>query len=244
MKPTQRACLTSLVAIGVVIAGGCADVDEEDVSVAPRAPSVVVTDASQRSATSDGAQTEPALDPATEAPTPGDAAKDTVAVAHLQPQAGADDNEASGYVYFAPTSNGIELTGRLLDIEQGKHGIHIHENGDCADPGPHFAPDDSAHGDPERGEHHLGDLGNIEADPANEAWVSINVDGLALKGERSVLGKALVVHVGADDLSSQPSGNSGDVLACGIIEPDDDAEVRPEKAVSDSAGAQRPRGDR
>jgi Cu-Zn family superoxide dismutase len=233
MKPNQRACLTSLFAIGVAIAG-CADVDEDDVGIAP--PRAVVTNAANTSPTQ--AQTEPALDPATEAPTPGDAATDTVAVAHLQPRAGVDGNKASGYVYFAPTSSGIELTGRLLHIEQGKHGIHIHENGDCADPGEHFAPDDTAHGDPRRGEHHLGDLGNLEADPANEAWVSINVDGLALKGERSVLGKALVVHVGADDLRSQPSGNSGDVLACGIIEPHDDAQVRPENAVSDATRAE------
>ena len=160
-----------------------------------------------------------------------------MAVAHLKPLPGAEKGP-SGYVYFAPTSEGIELTGRLLEIEQGKHGIHIHNGGDCADPGGHFAPQDDSHGDPARGEHHLGDLGNVEADPANEAWVSINVDGLALKGENSVLGKPLVVHADADDLQSQPSGNSGDVLACGIIEPDGDAEVRPENTVSDSSTAQ------
>jgi Cu-Zn family superoxide dismutase len=56
----------------------------------------------------------------------------------------------------------------------------------------------------------------------------MNKQGLSLQGENSILGKALVVHVDPDDLKSQPSGNSGGVLACGIIESDDEAEVRPE----------------
>jgi Cu-Zn family superoxide dismutase len=166
---------------------------------------------------------------APEEPTPpGDAARDTVAVVHIEPNGAITDNKITGSVYFSPTSDGIELSGRLTQVGSGKHGIHIHEKGNCVDPGEHFSPEEAAHGDPKNGEHHLGDLGNIEADPANEAWVSMNVKGLSLQGENSVLGKALVVHADPDDLKSQPSGNSGAVLACGIIESDDQAEVRPE----------------
>ena len=58
--------------------------------------------------------------------------------------------------------------------------------------------------------------------------MSINVDGLALNGKNSILGHALVVHAGPDDLTSQPSGNSGEVIGCGIIAADGDADVRPE----------------
>jgi len=158
--------------------------------------------------------------------TPGDAARDVVAVAHLEPNGSIADNKTSGSVYFTPTSSGVELSGRLTQVAQGKHGLHIHVRGNCVEPGEHQALDDTRHGAP--GEGHLGDLGNVEPDPANEAWVSINIDGLALSGERSVLGKALVVAEDPDDLKTQPSGNSGGVLACGIIEADDDAEVRPE----------------
>ena len=160
--------------------------------------------------------------------TPGDAARDVVAVAHLEPNRTIADNKTAGSVYFSATSTGVELTGRLMQVADGKHGLHIHVRGNCIDPGEHFAPEESVHGAPDVNEHHLGDLGNVEPDPANEAWISINIDGLALRGDRSVLGKALVVAEDADDLKSQPSGNSGGVLACGIIEADDDAEVRPE----------------
>ena len=181
---------------------------------------------------------------APQAAPPGDDASNVVAVAHIEPVSGAgDDNKVTGSIHFAPTTTGLELSGRLMNLATGKHGAHIHTNGSCDDPGEHFAPESKLHGDPKQGEHHLGDLGNVEADSANEAWISINVQGLTLRGDRSILGHTLVVHAAPDDLKTQPSGNSGDVIACGVIEPEGDAEVRPESQATvpatDSATAKR-----
>jgi superoxide dismutase, Cu-Zn family len=158
----------------------------------------------------------------------GDAASGVVAVVAIEPWPANRANKTTGSIRFVPTSTGLELTGRLTNLPKGIHGLHIHQNSSCADPGPHFSPVAHRHGDPQGAEHHLGDLGNIEADAADEAMVSVNVDGLALNGKRSILGHAMVVHADEDDLKTQPSGNSGDVIACGIIEADGDAEVRPE----------------
>jgi Cu-Zn family superoxide dismutase len=106
--------------------------------------------------------------------------------------------------------------------------LYIHENGDCSKPGGHFAPTGDQHGDPANGEHHLGDLGNVVADTSNHAVVSINVPGLALHGKNSILGRTLVVYADADHPNSQPAGNAGEAIGCGVITPEGDAVARPE----------------
>jgi Cu-Zn family superoxide dismutase len=166
------------------------------------------------------------------APPASDAASGVVASVAIAPWPANGAGKTKGTIHLVPTSTGLELTGQLTDLPKGMHGLHIHANSNCADPGPHFSPVAHRHGDPKDADHHLGDLGNIEADAAEEATVSANVDGLALHGKRSILGHAMVVHAGADDLQTQPSGNSGDVIACGIIQADGEAEVRPENLVA------------
>jgi Cu-Zn family superoxide dismutase len=162
----------------------------------------------------------------------GDAAPGVVASAEITPWGGATtadaDSKVSGAIQFASTTTGLEVSGALKNLPKGLHGLHIHENGDCSNPGGHFAPAIQQHGDPASGEHHLGDLGNVEADGSNQAAVSINASGLALHGQNSILGHALVVHAAPDDLHSQPAGNSGDIIGCGIIAAHGDSEVRPE----------------
>ncbi len=165
------------------------------------------------------------------APTPsGDAAPGVVASVEIKPWTGngSNDNKVNGVIQFAPTSSGMELSGALRNLPEGAHGLHIHQNDDCASPGEHFVPTGNRHGDPGSAEHHLGDLGNVEADASNQAVVSIGVSGLTLNGTNSILGRAMVVHARPDDMTSQPSGNSGDVIGCGIITAEGDAEVRPE----------------
>jgi Cu-Zn family superoxide dismutase len=120
----------------------------------------------------------------------------------------------------------MEVSGAMKDLPTGMHGLHIHENGDCSKPGGHFAPTGTPHGD----------LGNVEADASNQAVVSINVPGLVLQGKNSILGRTVVVNAGPDDLSSQQSGNSGNVIGCGVIAADGDAEVRPENRGNEAAG--------
>jgi superoxide dismutase, Cu-Zn family len=113
----------------------------------------------------------------------------------------------------------------MMGLEPGQHGIHVHENGDCAGPtaegaGDHLNPDGAKHGAPsdEPATRHAGDLGNIMADASGEADLTLTVDGLTVEGERGVASKAIIVHAGEDDFSTQPSGESGDPVACGVIE--------------------------
>jgi Cu-Zn family superoxide dismutase len=218
MPVALRIALFSWVCCGFAL--GCSD-PTQDPSKVPRA---VVPGESASQALPN---TQLANTPTQPAPI-GDAAPGVAASVAIKPWSAkaASDNKVSGEIQFAPTSTGMEVSGTLNNLPEGLHGLHIHENGDCGKPGNHFAPSGNRHGDPAKSEHHLGDLGNVEADASNQAVVSINVPELALNGKNSILGHALVVHAGADDLTSQPSGNSGDVIGCGIIAADGDADVR------------------
>jgi Cu-Zn family superoxide dismutase len=217
-----RRISTFAIICGAAALYGCSD-PERDPARLPRAVAQVDTPHAAALANS-GLAAKPAE------PVPaGDSAPGVVASVEIKPWTqGASENKVTGAIQFAPTTTGLELSGALKNLPAGLHGLHIHENGDCSNPGGHFAPASNRHGDPANGEHHLGDLGNVDADASNQAAVSINVPGLALHGKNSILGHALVVHANPDDLHSQPSGNSGDVIGCGIIAADGDAEVRPE----------------
>ena len=105
---------------------------------------------------------------------------------------------------------------------------HIHQNGDCSAPdgssaGDHFNPTGAPHGNPTGddagAQHHAGDMPNVTADDKGNARVDLRVQGVTLGdgGENDVLGKAVIVHADADDYSSQPSGNAGARIACGVI---------------------------
>jgi len=78
---------------------------------------------------------------------------------------------------------------------------------------------DKPHGGPESEEHHVGDLGNIEANENGRAsLLKIYIDpNLTLNGPNSIIGRAVIVHSGEDDLTSQPTGNAGSRVACGVI---------------------------
>ena len=117
------------------------------------------------------------------------------------------------------------IKGTITGLQPGEHGFHIHEFGDmskgCESMGGHYNPDGVDHGDIEQG--HVGDLGNITADESGVANFSIQANRVDLIGERSVVGRGLVVHSDPDDLGqggdeeSLKTGNAGDRLACGVI---------------------------
>ncbi len=116
------------------------------------------------------------------------------------------------------------MTGDVTGLAPGtKHGFHVHEFGDCSAPdgtsaGGHFAPEAHPHGAPDPAAHHAGDLGNLEADAAGKATVNLLVPGLSLgSGARALLGRGVIVHAQADDLTTQPTGNAGGRIACGVI---------------------------
>ena len=117
------------------------------------------------------------------------------------------------------------IKGTITGLSPGEHGFHIHEFGDmsdgCKSMGGHYNPDDVNHGDINEG--HVGDLGNITADESGTAKFTIEAKRVDLLGERSIIGRGIVVHSDRDDLGkggdaeSLKTGNAGDRLACGVI---------------------------
>lgn len=112
----------------------------------------------------------------------------------------------------------IKLTG----VEPGRHGFHVHRNGDCSsnasNTGGHFSPDGMRHGGPGDDKHHLGDLGNLKADENGVIDVRIRHSGsMALTGDNGIRGRSLVLHKHADDFDTQPAGDAGEKVACGVI---------------------------
>ncbi|MBX7231873.1 MAG: superoxide dismutase family protein [Bdellovibrionales bacterium] len=110
----------------------------------------------------------------------------------------------------------VEVTGL---VPPGKHGIHVHQVGDCggvgaSKAGGHFDLHQSSHGDPSAEPHHSGDLGNIQANKKGKGFAKLMLKGIELD---KLLDKSLVIHGKEDDLKTQPSGNSGDRIGCGII---------------------------
>jgi Cu-Zn family superoxide dismutase len=118
----------------------------------------------------------------------------------------------------------VKFSGTVSGLGPGTvHGIHIHEKGDCSAPdassaGEHFNPLGHAHGAPDANSH-VGDLGNITADAQGNAPLNITKAqaSLVAGASTSIVGKSVVVHTKEDDLKSQPSGDSGDRIACGIV---------------------------
>jgi superoxide dismutase, Cu-Zn family len=130
-----------------------------------------------------------------------------------------EGHEVRGVLLFQQKEEGVHVTGQVTGLTPGEHGFHIHEFGDLRDPegnsaGGHFNPDGHKHGGPEDHERHAGDLGNITADARGVARVDKLADGLKL---HFVIGRSIVVHAGADDLKSQPSGDAGPRVALGVI---------------------------
>lgn len=120
----------------------------------------------------------------------------------------------------------VHISGTVTGLTPGKHGFHVHVNGNCDSPdgmsaGGHFAPSGGRHGAPGSGDHHLGDLGNIVADASGRADVDVTVSGItiALMGTASIGDRSIVIHAKEDDFSD-PAGNSGPRVACGVIESD------------------------
>lgn len=143
------------------------------------------------------------------------------ATAELKPTQG---NSASGTVQFTQQGSKVVVAVSVTGLTPNKeHGFHVHEKGDCSAPdgtsaGGHFNPGGKPHAHFEKAERHAGDMPNLRADAngrANYKWES---DMLSVgSGATSVIGRAVVVHRDPDDYSSQPAGNSGPRVACGVV---------------------------
>jgi len=139
----------------------------------------------------------------------------------------ADGQDVEVEAKFYAVAGGVRVVAEIEDAKPGKHGFHVHETGDCSDlkgksMGSHFSPEQHEHALPtETGAKHLGDLGNVVVDDKGEGRVEITVPGATLEPNdaKSFLGRALVFHLNEDTgKQHQPSGDSGDPIACGVIE--------------------------
>ena len=134
-------------------------------------------------------------------------------------------SSVTGNLRLSDSSAGLRITGEVRGLAPGsEHGFHIHDKGDCSAPdassaGGHFNPAAAAHGRAGSGApHHAGDLPNIKADAKGVAMVDQTVAGVTLAaGATGAGGRAVVVHRDPDDYTSQPAGNAGPRVACGVI---------------------------
>lgn len=143
----------------------------------------------------------------------------TSAKATLAPTQG---NSVSGEATFTQTPDGIKIVADITGLTPGEHGFHVHEFGDCSAPdamsaGGHFNPTNQPHGAPNAAQHHVGDFGNVMADKDGKAHYEFVDKSISFEGQNNILGHSVIIHEKRDDLHSQPVGNAGARLACGVI---------------------------
>ncbi len=139
----------------------------------------------------------------------------------------AQGQKVKGIVTFEKVTGGVRVVADIEGLTPGKHGFHIHEKGECTQPdfvsaGAHFNPDNQPHGGPDSEKHHVGDLGNLKAGPDGKAHYDRIDSVITLEGDHSVLNRSVIVHADPDDYVSQPAGNAGARIGCGIILPVND----------------------
>jgi Cu-Zn family superoxide dismutase len=135
------------------------------------------------------------------------------------------DGKAVGTITLSATASGVVLKGDLGQLAPGAHGFHIHEIGKCEPPfssaGGHWNPAGKKHGFHAAAGPHAGDLPNLHVAPDGKATLDTFVSGMSLTGgANSVLdadGAALVIHAKVDDYTTDPAGDSGDRIVCGVI---------------------------
>jgi Cu-Zn family superoxide dismutase len=135
-------------------------------------------------------------------------------------------NKATGVIELTRDGERVHITGKISGLaKNAEHGFHIHEKGDCSSPdgksaGDHFATAGHPHGAPDadKAQRHTGDFGNINSNKQGVANLDLWSDlPLLTQGEHFVVGRAFVVHAGRDDLKTQPSGDAGARIGCGVI---------------------------
>lgn len=192
-----------------------------------------------------------ATPPATDTPAPADAMTDPAAP---PPMAGGDSatatlgategNSATGELRFEAVDGGVRITGQVNGLKPDtEHGFHVHETGDCSAPdassaGGHFNPAGSAHGRVGgSAPHHAGDTDNLKADATGVATVDRQLAGATLGdgAPTDVIGKGVIVHADPDDYTSQPTGNAGGRIACGVVAAGGDAAAAPAPAPGPAA---------
>lgn len=152
----------------------------------------------------------------------GSIGHEPTATAELQPTAGSS---VTGKVHFVQhTDDGVRISGQVSGLKPNSdHGFHIHDKGDCSSAdgssaGGHFNPGNTDHGRHGQGSRHTGDLLSLHANANGMAVIQYETTQISLKGDsKNIVDRALIVHLDPDDYTTQPTGNAGARLACGVI---------------------------
>ena len=149
--------------------------------------------------------------------------KTKVAIAVISPKQGSN---ISGKVIFKEVNGKVKMEATINNLKQGNHAIHIHEKGDCSSAdaksaGGHWNPTNQIHGKWNIPPFHSGDIGNINPNGDSKGYIKRETDLWCIGCDdksKDILGKAIIIHEGPDDFSSQPSGAAGARIGCGVIE--------------------------
>ena len=151
----------------------------------------------------------------------GSSTKGQAALAAIEARSGST---VKGEAAFNVSSGKVTMTVTVTGLTPGPHAIHLHEKGDCSDPeaksaGAHWNPTNAQHGRWGEGSFHRGDIGNLVANAAGEATLTFATDLWTIGGDAGtdVIGRSVVIHDKADDFQTQPTGNAGGRIGCGVI---------------------------
>ena len=133
---------------------------------------------------------------------------------------------AAGHISLKENEGKVKMTVEMMGLAPGEHAIHIHEKGDCSaddgtSAGGHWNPKGDDHGKWGEDAYHMGDIGNLVANEKGKVTYEFKTDKWCLECDdetKNIIGKSFIVHAGADDFESQPSGAAGKRVACGVIE--------------------------
>ncbi len=157
----------------------------------------------------------------------------------LQPKPGSN---VGGTVSFTQEGDSVRVAANLQGVAPGSHGFHVHETGDCGaadfnSAGAHFNPGAAPHGAPTDAARHAGDLGNLEIAADGTGSLTLSTALLTVApGPNSVVGKAVILHEKADDFKTQPTGDAGGRIACGVVA----ASAEPAAGAAEPAPAAEP----
>jgi superoxide dismutase, Cu-Zn family len=135
------------------------------------------------------------------------------------------NSKVTGTATFEEKNGTVTFIAKIAGLQPGIHAIHIHEKSDCSaadatSAGGHWNPTFKKHGKWGEAEHHKGDIGNFTADEKGNGTITLTTDEWCIgcaDETKNIIGKGLIVHQGADDFTTQPTGNAGARLACSTI---------------------------
>jgi Cu-Zn family superoxide dismutase len=136
---------------------------------------------------------------------------------------GRSGSALTGTATFTQASGAVHIVVDVNNAPEGVHAVHLHEKGDCSAPdalsaGGHFNPTHMPHGSPDAPNHHAGDFGNMTVGADGHGHLELDSTILTIApGEMSVAGHAVVVHAKLDDMTTQPTGNAGGRIGCGVV---------------------------